>query len=222
MMSSAQSSLMETYTDSEDEEYVSKESIAISLPVQTKQPEVPKTKGPLSLVSYQAEDDDTITSDDELHDEATALTVTSAATGHSSSANALIDPMFKDVDLPPEPTGTCSSDLTKKIAEMTELMNLNGCDMNLIIQKRKSFRNPSMYEKLIEYCNINEFGTNYERRVYDPMKWGESSYYDELAKAQNAHMKRREKKKRGGAKVQFITGTATNSFADTKKKSKKR
>ena len=33
--------------------------------------------------------------------------------------------------------------------------------MNKKIQRNKGFRNPSIYEKFIDYCKIDEFGTNY-------------------------------------------------------------
>lgn len=223
MTSLALASLTETYTDSEGEENVSKESIIIDSPVLMKQPELPKPKGPTTLVSYHAQDD-TIASDDEHH-ETTTSTDTSTTTDQSGSANASINPIFMDVDLPPEPTGTCSSDLTEKIVEMTRRMQEKGYDMNLIIQQRKSFRNPSIYEKLIDYCNINEFGTNYEPQIYDPLKWDKTSYYDELAKIQKADMEQREKERRERTKIEFLTGTAkkvTNGTAATEEDTKKR
>ena len=34
-------------------------------------------------------------------------------------------------------------------------------DMNFSIQQRKQFRNPSIYEKLIDHLEIEEIGTNY-------------------------------------------------------------
>jgi len=35
-----------------------------------------------------------------------------------------------------------------------------GADYNRIIQGKKAFRNPSIYEKLIIHCNIDELGEN--------------------------------------------------------------
>lgn len=35
--------------------------------------------------------------------------------------------------------------------------------MNYIIQRKKEFRNPSIYEKLIQFCAIDELGTNYPK-----------------------------------------------------------
>ena len=36
-----------------------------------------------------------------------------------------------------------------------------GADMNDKLRAHKDFRNPSIYEKLIQFCDIDEFGTNY-------------------------------------------------------------
>ena len=39
-------------------------------------------------------------------------------------------------------------------------------DFNYMIQNKKAFRNPSIYEKLIEHLNIDELGRSFEFR-YD-------------------------------------------------------
>lgn len=83
-----------------------------------------------------------------------------------------------------------------------------GMDMNYMVQKRKDFRNPSIYEKLIIYCNINELGSNYPPSVYDPNRWGKDSYYEELAKVQKLDMDMKEKAKKDKAKVEIVMGTA--------------
>ena len=37
-------------------------------------------------------------------------------------------------------------------------------DYNQIIQKKKNFRNPSIYSKLIDYCSIDELGESLLRQ----------------------------------------------------------
>jgi len=93
--------------------------------------------------------------------------------------------------LPPEPPGRCSKQLQDKINRLHERMCKENLDINDMIQKRKDFRNPSLYEKLLQYCNIDELGTNYPPSKYDPNKWGKESYYDELARLQRAHAKKK-------------------------------
>lgn len=73
--------------------------------------------------------------------------------------------------LPPEPKAKCPQDLQDKITKMYEKMRTNNMDMNKLIQERKEFRNPSIYEKLIQFCDIDELGTNYPPEIYDPAQW---------------------------------------------------
>jgi len=86
--------------------------------------------------------------------------------------------------LPPEPKGKPSAELVTKITKMYTKMRQTNMDMNRVIQDRKEFRNPSIYDKLISFCDINEFGTNYPPEIYDPLQWGEESYYESLAAVQ--------------------------------------
>ena len=68
-----------------------------------------------------------------------------------------------------------------------------GYDMNAVIQRKKAFRNPSIYEKLIQFCEIDEHGTNFPKDLYDGHLFGKESFFDELAKVQKLDMERREK-----------------------------
>ena len=45
-----------------------------------------------------------------------------------------------------------------KFEELHRKKGEYGYDFNKIIQKKKAFRNPSIYEKLILHCGIDEFG----------------------------------------------------------------
>jgi len=97
------------------------------------------------------------------------------------------------VQLPPEPKEKCSTKLQEKINALYRRKVETGYDMNAVIQNRKAFRNPSIYEKLIQYCDIDETGTNLPKELYDGHLFGKESAYDELAKVQAVDMERREK-----------------------------
>lgn len=206
-MSSSQSfalaSLTATYTDSEGEEdgvevdnekSPNDDSSANSNISILATPLVPVV--PPRLVSYH---DDTVISDDEGI----------PGEGSDQERQKLVgnegDPS-DGVHLPPEPTGVCSNVLQEKIIRLYEKMA--GSDMNNVIEQRKDFRNPSIYEKLVQFCSINEFGTNYPAQAYDPLRWGKESYYEELARVQKAEMDRREKERKDKTKVEFVSGTA--------------
>lgn len=143
------------------------------------------------LVSYN---DDLVISEDEVENESEK---------EHTAGEIILDP--NDVQLPPEPTGRCSNELQDKINKLNDKMVNSRLDMNRTIQQRKEFRNPSIYEKLIQFCSINEFGTNYPPEIYDPIRWGPESYYEELAKVQKAEMDRREKERKEKTKVVLKT-----------------
>jgi len=112
------------------------------------------------------------------------------------------------VTIPPEPPGQCPVELQDKITRLYRKMESGGLDMNMLIQQRKEFRNPSIYEKLIQFCSINELGTNYPPDRFDPFKWSKDSYYEELALVQKAEMDKLEKARKEKTKIEIVSGTA--------------
>lgn len=122
--------------------------------------------------------------------------------------------------LPAEPRGRCPAELQDKIAHMHAKMRA-GMDMNRLIQDRKEFRNPSIYEKLIQFCDINELGTNYPPEIYDPLQWGRESFYEELAGAQKVEMERRERERKDGLKHQLVVEAARKAEEEAKRRKSK-
>jgi hypothetical protein len=112
------------------------------------------------------------------------------------------------VTIPPEPPGQCPAELQDKITRLYRKMESGGLDMNVLIQQRKEFRNPSIYEKLIQFCSINELGTNYPPDRFDPFKWTKDSYYEELAMVQKTEMEKLEKARKEKTKIEIVSGTA--------------
>ncbi|XP_028264410.1 SAP30-binding protein isoform X2 [Parambassis ranga] len=112
-----------------------------------------------------------------------------------------------EIRIPPEPPGRCSTQLQEKIHKLYERKLHGDFDTNSHIQKKKEFRNPSIYEKLIQFCGIDELGTNYPKDMFDPHGWSEDSYYEALAKAQKVEMDKLEKAKKERTKIEFVTGT---------------
>ncbi|NXS19105.1 S30BP protein, partial [Mystacornis crossleyi] len=122
-----------------------------------------------------------------------------------------------EIKIPPEPPGRCSNQLQDKIEKLYEMKMKEGMDVNYMIQRKKEFHNPSLYEKLIQFCSIDEIGTNYPKDMFDPHSWSEDSYYEALAKAQKTEMDKL-KAKRERTKIEYVTGTKkgkTTSAAST-------
>ncbi|KYN23476.1 SAP30-binding protein [Trachymyrmex cornetzi] len=169
------------------------------------------------LVSYF---DDAVVSDDEGAAVAVlppslppVLSSSSLMTAGAAIAATVAERPEENVDsygvtIPPEPPGQCPTELQDKIARLYRKMESGGLDMNMMIQQRKEFRNPSIYEKLIQFCSINELGTNYPPDRFDPFKWSKDSYYEELALVQKTEMDKLEKARKEKTKIEIVSGTA--------------
>jgi len=111
-----------------------------------------------------------------------------------------------EIELPPEPEGSCSPALQDKIKILYEQKIRGGGNLIYAIQSRKDFRNPSIYEKFLLLLGIEERGTNFPKSDYDPEYWRKQPSYADLSRSQREDMAKREKEKK--TKVEFVTGTA--------------
>lgn len=213
-MNSALASLTETYTDSENEEHHEDHQDLYSDPeekqIKAEIVSLPKNpKQSLRLVSYnedlemhedEEDDDHQIEEDSEVKNQQIDLIEPNSEDKHSK--------YFKKYGflLPPEPTKTKTNPkLQEMVANISSKMVKNpDYDLNQYIQEEKKFRNPSIYDKLIQYCGINELGTNFNPETYDVSIYGPDSYYEELAKAQKIEMDKYEKQKKENVKTEII------------------
>ena len=102
----------------------------------------------------------------------------------------------EEVKIPPETLRPASPYLESKISGLIKKQQDGGRNINKSIHDHKDFRNPSIYQKLIEMCGLDELGTNFERDDFDPARWGPESSLEELGKAQTAAMDRFQREKR--------------------------
>lgn len=70
-------------------------------------------------------------------------------------------PGCENIKLPEAPKEQCSQRLQEKIAKVYTRMTHYGYNINDDIQNNKKFKNPSIYEKLIEHYDIDEFGSSF-------------------------------------------------------------
>ncbi|XP_055380086.1 SAP30-binding protein [Condylostylus longicornis] len=241
---SALAHLTATYTDSENEEEVNDndegdKDVEMADSLKQKQPtssvpspqsaesnqEHPSSKKALRLVSYH---DDTYVSDED--DNAPPPSNAIVIKPKEEPAETINDVKDEDIHskythygftLPSEPKGKPSLELIKKIQHLYNKMETSNMDMNRVIQERKEFRNPSIYEKLIQFCDINEFGTNYPIEMYDPFQWGPESYYEELAKVQKNEMLKRQKERKENDKIEQAAAAARKVEEEAKKRKSK-
>ncbi|KAH7344720.1 HCNGP-like protein-domain-containing protein [Rhizoctonia solani] len=84
--------------------------------------------------------------------------------------------------LPPseDPVDT---ELAAKISKFLALKK-QGTHFNDILMKNKSFNNPHIYAKLVDFVEVDETGTNFPKSMWDPHDIQPEWYADEIATAQ--------------------------------------
>lgn len=217
-MNSALASLTEQYTDSENEDHhdSDEEERLYSDPEekQIKGEIVSKSKKALRLVSYN---------DNEMHEDEEEIHM--EAIEEEKIEENTIDEIEKyekyskkyGFELPPESKSKNNPKLQEMVSTIMQKIEHNpNYDLNQYIQQKKSFRNPSIYDKLIQFCGINELGTNFQKDFYDTSVYGPESFYEELAKAQKIEMDKQEKQKKENIKTEILEGVSKES----KRKSK--
>lgn len=217
-MNSALASLTECYTDSENEDNNDEDSgksdpeekqIKAQIVIQPKK----NSKLPRRLVSYnenEVYEDDEPNPSEEIDEEKEVES--------SETADKLAKYMKKyGFELPPEPKGKLDPKLQETVSNINQKVKNSAFDLNQYIQEKKEFRNPSIYDKLIQFCNINELDTNFPPEIFDMSIYGPESFYEELAKAQKLEMDKLEKQKKENTKAEVIIKTAAESI---KRKSK--
>ncbi|XP_065179800.1 SAP30-binding protein-like [Sycon ciliatum] len=128
--------------------------------------------------------------------------------------------------MPSPPRGNCSNSLQRKIEAMLETKHRTGRSLTQSVQSRKDFRNPSIYEKLVSFLDLDELGSNFTS--FNPAGWGPESYYEKLAAVQKDQFDKKKKAEETAAAhkthVEFVTGTKrppTSSNAESEQKKRR-
>lgn len=176
------------------------------------------------LVSYANEDDDEEgeeldreEEDEELDEE---LNSEPMDTGSDECEDDKSKSKNLGIKLPAPPPGKCAPHLQEKVIKFMNEVRHGNKDYNAMYQSKKEFRNPGIYEKLIELLQLDEMGTNYPLNMFDPHCWGKESYYDDLARVQKEEMDKREKERKEKSKVDIVSGTKKPVEEERKRKSR--
>lgn len=118
-------------------------------------------------------------------------------------------PLFlrtENILLPPEPTSKCSNNLQSKITALLQKKAISGVGLNSSLHCKKNVRNPSILEKMVHFCDLNEFGTNYPEHLYKPNEFAEESMYDNLYMEQMKDYNAKKEKAKLNS-IEFVTAT---------------
>jgi len=128
--------------------------------------------------------------------------------------HVLCPPPIPDVDdwgIPSESQQPCDPEVEAKLMHFHTLKSDPSAPkhFNDSLMMNRSFRNPHLYAKLVEFVDVDERATNFPRDVWDPNDMREEWFADKIAEAQKARYEQqtgssnqREKRSR----IEFSTG----------------
>lgn len=81
-------------------------------------------------------------------------------------------------------SGICTKSLEEWVQSATNTQR-SGTSFTEMVRRNKNFRNPAIFEKMISYCDIDEFGTELPKDL--PLQ--EHEYYEAIAHFQEECMR---------------------------------
>ncbi|RGB26988.1 HCNGP-like protein [Rhizophagus diaphanus] len=116
--------------------------------------------------------------------------------------------------IPPEPEKECDQDLQAKIVHFYQLKE-RGVHFNKNLLKNKAFRNPHIYNKLVEFVELDEIGSNFDREVYDPYGFPPEAFADQLAEVQKRIAEERTlaQQQQQRSQIQFVGSSNTQNIS---------
>lgn len=154
----------------------------------------------------------------------------SSASQEASSSQALHDPEndlslvrrilrlppltgLDDWGIPPDPTGPCDAVIETKLAQFHALKDnsSNPKHFNDSLMSNRSFRNPHLYAKLVEFVDVDERITNFPKEVWDPNDLDEEWFADRIAEKQKARSEQQSAAQSSSkrSQVDFISSSKT-------------
>ncbi|PRQ69800.1 HCNGP-like protein-domain containing protein [Rhodotorula toruloides] len=86
--------------------------------------------------------------------------------------------------IPPVPTGPCKPSVEAKLTNFHNLRVSRGLHFNDSLHASKAFRNPRIYAKLVDFVDVDETGTNWDKEIWDPKNIGADASATRIAELQ--------------------------------------
>ncbi|KAL1719155.1 HCNGP-like protein-domain-containing protein [Schizophyllum commune] len=132
-------------------------------------------------------------------------------------------PGVADWGIPPASTDPCDPTLESKLAQFHALKRdpQNPRHFNDSLMSNRSFRNPHLYAKLVEFVDVDERATNFPRDIWDPYDLQPEWYADRIAEVQKARQEKAEKEPAGKrTAINFTNAKSSASSSSTKPEKK--
>ncbi|KAH9050268.1 HCNGP-like protein-domain-containing protein [Lactarius hengduanensis] len=123
-------------------------------------------------------------------------------------------PGVPDWGIPPASTEPCEPAIEAKLAQFHALKRdpEQPKHFNDSLMSNRSFRNPHLYAKLVEFADVNERTTNFPREIWDPHNVQEEWFADKIAAHQKARSEQQESAQSSSnkrARIDFASATAS-------------
>lgn len=129
-------------------------------------------------------------------------------------------PGVDDWGIPPEPSGQCDPDIEAKLAQFHTLKRdaANPKHFNDSLMSNRSFRNPHLYTKLVEFVDVDERTTNFPKDIWDPDDVKEEWFADRIAEYQKARSEQQSAAQGAGKRshLEFTSAKSDSSAGGSK------
>ncbi|KAI8064337.1 HCNGP-like protein-domain-containing protein [Gilbertella persicaria] len=106
--------------------------------------------------------------------------------------------------IPSESDLVCDSNREEKIAHFLSL-RASGHRLNDHLQHNKAFRNPRIYAKLVEFTEVDEFGSNFDKQEFDPYGFPKEMYIDGILETQKKIAEEKAAQQQNRTSVNFVS-----------------
>lgn len=83
-------------------------------------------------------------------------------------------------------------------------MRASGHRLNNYLQHNKSFRNPRIYARLVEFVEVDEFGSNFDKNEFDPYRFPKELYIDGILETQKKQAEEKAAAQQNRTSVNFV------------------
>ncbi|KIO14320.1 hypothetical protein M404DRAFT_6307 [Pisolithus tinctorius Marx 270] len=120
-------------------------------------------------------------------------------------------PGLVDWGIPPEPAAPCDPAIEAKLAQFHALKRDpdNPKHFNDSLMSNRSFRNPHLYAKLVEFVDVDERTTNFPSHIWDPYDVEPEWFADKIAEQQKARSEQAAATQSKRTQIDFTSSKAT-------------
>ncbi|KAG0183529.1 hypothetical protein DFQ28_010554 [Apophysomyces sp. BC1034] len=115
----------------------------------------------------------------------------------------------KNWGIPPEPDTPVDPARAEKMNHFLSL-RASGHRLNTHLQRNKAFRNPRIYAKLVEFVELDEFGSNFSKEEFDPHGYPSSAYIDQILETQRRMAEEKAMAQQQRTNISFVGSGNSN------------